>query len=259
MNKQEYLEMRQEFADLIYAYESFLKNGFLVDCRYNAVFYPELTKVRRLEAEIGVIAHAVQLKEKENINVILKMLDEAKANFKKEVETAEQKNRYCRQLLSIIDQFDKSVFEACEKKFKEFVFDFHPVVCLNPSADAKKAYDMLKRFYFECNHLGFTEYFGTVKEKFEVAPVEEDRYTEASQVYFKFRNQITATIEKMKNTYPYNKSTIFSDEMTVMAEKDDLEIKSKRLSEALVSARKDFNEKFGFDFDLTPEENGLEN
>ena len=254
MNKQEYQEMRQEFADLVYRFEAFLKNGFLVDCRYNAIFYDSLKTVRRSEAEIGVIAHAIQLKNKKNINDILKMLDEAKKNFKSELTQTEQKHSYCVQLLNIIDKFDESVFNDCEKRFKEFILNYHPVICLNPSVEAKTAYDMLKRFYFECNHLGFAEYLATVKEKFEVKPIEEDRYTEASQVYFKFRMQINETLDKMKNTYPYNKAEIFKDEMTVMAEKDDLEIKSKKLNDALAAARRDFKNNFGFDFTLTPEE-----
>ena len=260
MNKEEYIEMRQEFASLIYDFENFMKNGFLADCKYNVAFYDSLRKIRDAEMQVAVISSA--LKDKKNnveITEILKKIEDAKKNYSVETLQTENKHKYCTQLIQILSKFDKSAYEASEKHMRDFLIKYHPVVCLNAKKEARDTYEMLKRFYFECNHLGFTEYFGTVKEKFEVAPVEEDRYTEASQVYFKFRNQITATIEKMKNTYPYNKSTIFSDEMTVMAEKDDLEIKSKRLSEALVSARKDFNEKFGFDFDLTPEETGLEN
>ena len=38
--------------------------------------------------------------------------------------------------------------------------------------------------------------------------------------------------------------------MTVRAEKDDLEIKAKQMTEALKNAKKDFKNVFSFDFTL---------
>ena len=64
MNKEEYIEMRQEFASLIYNFENFMKNGFLADCKYNVAFYDALREIRQAEMTVAVIAHA--MKDKEN-------------------------------------------------------------------------------------------------------------------------------------------------------------------------------------------------
>lgn len=253
MNKQEYEEMRQEFASLIYEYELQLKRGFLTDCRYNATYYDVLKEVRRAEAEIAVMTQAIQSKGNHKIEDILNAINKAKEEYKTELQTTENKHNYCVQLLSIIDQFDKSVFDQSEQSFKEFILNYHPVVCLNASKEAKQVYDMLKRFYVECNHLGFKEYFGMNKKVFEVDDITEDRYIEASQVYYNFRNTISNALNNLTNQYPYNKISVFNDEMTVLAEKDDLEIKAKKLSEALKNAKKDFYDNFGFEFSLVDE------
>lgn len=256
MNKQEYQEMRNEFAELVYNYEAFLKSGFLTDCRYNISFFNELKRVRKAEAELNIIVGAIKAKESHPIDDVLKSIENAKQNYKNELIQTENKNNYCRQLLSIIDKFDKSVFDASEKYFKDFIYEYHPVVNLNAKKEAKDAYDMLKRFYVECNHLGFKEFLGQNIEFFKVPEITEDRYVEASQVYFRFRGTINESINKLKDTYPYNKYEIFNDEMTVLAERDDIEIKAKKMEEALKSARADFKSTFGFDFVLVDEKDG---
>ena len=254
MNKQEYNEMREEFASLVYQYERYLKVGFLTDCRYNALFFDELKKLRRAEAEIALISQAIQAKENNKIDVILNAIDKTKAEFKKELVQTENKHNYCVQLLSIVDKFDKSVFDLSEKYFRDFIFTHHPVVNLNAKKEAKDIYELLKRFYFECNYLGFKEFLNSNIKVFECDEVTEEKYVEASQVYFQFRNTINNTLNELSKKYPYNKNDIFNDEMTVQAEKDDIEIQAKKMTEALKNARKDFFDAFGFEIKLVDEE-----
>ena len=45
MNKQEFLEMKDEFALIIYNYEKFLKDCVLLDYKYNDHFYELLQKI----------------------------------------------------------------------------------------------------------------------------------------------------------------------------------------------------------------------
>lgn len=249
MNKEEYIEMRQEFASAVYNFENLMKNGFLADCKYNASFFDSLKKIRESEVQIAVITEAI--KDKQNnlpITDILNKIDKHRNDFAIEQVQTENKHKYCNQLLSILTKFDKSAFEASEKNFRDFLIDYHPVVCLNAKKEARDTYAMLKRFYFECNFVGFQEYLNQNIKAFETDPINEDRYVEASQVYFRFRNTIAETINKSKDQYPYNKIMLFNDEMTVQSEKDDLEIKAKKMAEALAAAKKDFNEVFGFDF-----------
>lgn len=250
MNKQEFMEMHDEFASLVYNYELFMKNGFLTDCKYNVSFYDELRKVRNAEAELQVITSAMRDKGNKKIEEILNSIDKAKKAYAQELVSTENKNNYCKQLTSILDKFDQSAFDASEKHFKDFIFKYHPVVCLNAKKEARDVYEMLKKFYFECNYLGFQEYLEINKAVFEVDEITEDRYVEASQVYFKFRQTINQSFINFKDKYPYNKKELFNDEMTVLSERDNLSIKAKQLNEALKAARKDFKEAFGFELKL---------
>lgn len=251
MNKQEYTEMRQEFAQLIYEYELYLKRGFLTDCRYNVIYYDTLRELRTYEAELAIMSQAIQSKSKHKIEDILNAITRAKEEFKKETETTVNKHTYCQQLLQIIDRFDKSVFELSETKFKDFVVNYHPVVCLNSNPEAKKAYDMLKRFYLESNYIGFDDYLKKNMNIFDVGDLNDDKYVEASQVYYNFRNTINNSMKNLEKQYPYNKMSVFNDDMTVLAEKDDLEIRAKKISESIKNAKKDFFDNFGFEFSLT--------
>ena len=63
MNKEEYIEMRQEFASLIYDFENFMKNGFLADCKYNVAFYDNLVQIRESELRLSVIVAAMKDKD----------------------------------------------------------------------------------------------------------------------------------------------------------------------------------------------------
>ncbi|MBQ7641290.1 MAG: hypothetical protein IJS83_02375 [Acholeplasmatales bacterium] len=254
MNKQEYEEMRLEFADLVYRYEAFMKRGYLTDCRYSLTYFEALKEARRYESEAAVITQAIQSKDKYKIEEILKAIDNAKESYKQEMIQTENKHNYCVQLFSIINKFDKSVFDESENLFRKFIYDYHPVVCLNASKDAKNVYEMLKKFYFECNHLGFKEFLEMNKKVFEVDPITEDRYVEASQVYFQFRGNINNTFNQLEKQYPYNKISVFEDEMRIIAEKDDLEIRVKKLKELLKNVRKDFFDAFGFEMKFVDEE-----
>ena len=79
----------------------------------------------------------------------------------------------------------------------------------------------------------------------------QEKYVEASQVYFNFRQTIVNTINQSREKYPYNKIELFNDDMTSLAEKDDLEIKAKKMKEAVLAAKKDFKDEFGTEFDFT--------
>ena len=249
MNKEEYIEMRQEFASLIYDFENFMKNGFLADCKYNVAYYDTLREIRKTEMTVAVIAHA--MKDKENnvpITEILKKIENAKKDYDVEQLQTENKHKYCTQLIQILSKFDKSAYEASEKHMRDFLIKYHPVVCLNTKKEARDTYEMLKRFYFECNFVGFQEYLDKNITMFEVPEITEDRYVEASQVYFRFRQTITDSLMKSQDKYPYNKIKLFNDDITIQAEKDELEIKAKKLKQGLAAAQKDFKESFGFDF-----------
>lgn len=254
MNKEEYIEMRQEFASLIYDFENFMKNGFLADCKYNVAFYDSLRKIRDAEMQVAVISSA--LKDKKNnveITEILKKIEDAKKNYSVETLQTENKHKYCTQLIQILSKFDKSAYEASEKHMRDFLIKYHPVVCLNAKKEARDTYEMLKRFYFECNFVGFQEYLNQNITVFEVEEINEDRYVEASQVYFRFRQTIMDSINKSKDKYPYNKITLFNDDMTIQAEKDDLEIKADKVQTGLKAAKKDFFDTFGFEFKISVE------
>jgi hypothetical protein len=254
MNKEEYIEMRQEFASLVYAFENFMKNGFLADCKYNVAFYDNLVQIRESELRLSVIVAA--MKDKENntpIDQILSKIEKTKIDYNVEKIQTENKHKYCLQLIQILSKFDKSAYDASETHMKDFLIKYHPVVCLNAKKEAREKYEMLKRFYFECNFVGFQEFLNENIQIFETGEINEDRYVEASQVYFRFRQTITDSLNKSKELYPYNKIELFNDDMTIQAEKDNLDIKLKQLKNSLKAAEKDFKNEFGFDFKFADE------
>ena len=187
------------------------------------------------------------------ITEILKKIENAKKSYGVELMQTENKHKYCTQLIQILSKFDKSAYEASENHMKDFLIKYHPVVCLNTKKEARDTYEMLKRFYFECNFVGFQEYLDQNISMFEVDEITEDRYVEASQVYFRFRQTITDSINKTRDKYPYNKIELFNDDMTIQSEKDNLDIKAKSLKQGLAAAQKDFYDAFGFELKLTEE------
>ena len=97
MNKEEFLEMRKEFGELVVNFDKFQKDSFIIDLNYNLAFFDVLQPIRQLELETFILSQAIEMKEKgESQEEIFKYLERVSAQFSEENLRAQNKHEYAK-------------------------------------------------------------------------------------------------------------------------------------------------------------------
>ncbi len=117
MNKQEFLEMKEEFALIIYNYEKFLKDCILLDYRYNDQFFDLLQRVRYYEVENGLLATCLQNRSQNPEFDTTKVLSDFKDGYSKELENAVQKHKVAH---SVVSHLNDNTLEE-NKEFEKII------------------------------------------------------------------------------------------------------------------------------------------
>ena len=92
MNKQEFEEMKGEFALIIYNYEKFIKDCILIDYKYNSRFFDLLQKIRYYEVENGLMARCIQAHVEGKDTEVEKIVDDFEKGYKQELDSATKKH-----------------------------------------------------------------------------------------------------------------------------------------------------------------------
>ena len=120
MNRQEFDELRSEFAEYIYRYEYFLKCGYLNDLYYNRVFREDLKVNALLEFENSVIYTACQEKEKNKDFDPAELFVIATKNKQDLMSSIEAKKEKSDRIVDSIEKLPLEERQAMEEFLKEF-------------------------------------------------------------------------------------------------------------------------------------------
>ena len=253
MNKEEFLEMRKEFGELVVNFDRFQKDCFILDLNYNLAFYDVLHPIRELELETFILSQALEMKEKnEKEEDITKYLDRVSEQFADENLRAENKNNYAKQVIGYTSRLSKEERLEVENIYADFMIENHPVVNLINSQEAKNSYETIKKFYMESNLLGLKEILDVQKKFLAHEDVnDEAEFVKYSQVYFETRQKITSSFNKQSKEYPMNKKPVFNDEMSIEREHDELKLHMKKEKEKNNEMHNHFIEVFGKDYSIT--------
>ncbi len=250
MNRQEFEEARMQFAEILYSYEHFLKECYLADARYNYLFFPSLKLNHFYEVENMVLENAINYKDKASAEQIKVGLKDAQEKYSADYKNAFKKNYYCNQLIPIIDKNGHERDQELEDLFHDFIVNKHPLVRLNGEPKVKPVVDYLLRCYYENNIGGFLSILDTHKNAFLVQEPEEKDFTAINKIYFDNKSRINTAYANQRNSYPAVKIDIFKDEMTIQAEKDDIDIRRNNLILKNKSLHDEFKKAYGFEFKL---------
>lgn len=252
MNKEEYELMRQEMTDLVYKYELFVKDGSITDLRYNKTFYDQLKKHRYYEIENEIMAKAIEIQTKNNTGIELpNFISKMETSYHGENQTAVKKNEYANQIIPLMDKISPNEKHEFEQYFHDFIYKYHPLITLTQDKDYINSFQVLRRCYCENNRKSFNAILDTLTNKLdEMQKTTTEEFTEASIAYYDIRVNISKQMLDNKTKYPYNKTEVFQDNMTIQAEKDDIEIQTDKLRQAGLKIHKDYINVFGKDYKL---------
>lgn len=250
MNKQEFLEMKEEFALIIYNYEKFLKDCILLDYRYNDQFYDLLQKVRYYEVENGLMATCLQNRSQNPEFDITKVIEDFKKGYSNELLNAKGKHEIAHAVVAHLNDLTDDESKEFEAMYQKFIAENHPVVKAIITDEERAVYEKLKIFYYENNYKGFKEAYELNKDVFKEPEYPEDQYSKISAYYYDVRKNIGADFNKRQKNYPFTKRAVFQDDMTIAEEDANLKTNYNKLLSDNKKIHQDYFRTFGNDISL---------
>jgi len=251
MNLNEFLEMKNEFAEYIYRYEYFLKCGAINDCYYTHFFSKFLNEIRTLGIENEVMSTAIKMKsEGKSDEEINEYINKAKEGFSEDQKKIDYKTTLAEQVVANNEKLsieDKKQFEI---DYLDYVKKNHPIVkCLATEAE-ENAFNMISKLYKENNYYGFKSFIDMNKAIFTNPDYKEQDFNKISAYYYDIKKNINTDYQRKQNMYPYNKQDTLKNEISIARENGDLKAKLNEYKGINKSIRQDYVNYFKQDFSL---------
>ena len=250
MNREEFDELRSEFAEYIYRYENFLKNGYLNDLFYTFVFKDLLEPNAKLEFENQVMFALNKEKEANKDFDPTDILNASRENQKSLFDTIKRKNILAEETYNRVKGMVPEDIRNIETRYLQIVKKYHPVVRVFVSEDEKIVFNKLREFY-NSNQMGaFDEILNLNVNLFQDIDYKPEQYSNVAGFFYENQKRINADYTKKANTYPFNTSEILKDEISVAREKGELKSKHTKLLRDNQEFKKRFKELYNVDFQL---------
>lgn len=253
MNREEFDELRSEFAEYIYRYEYFLKVGFINDAYYTKTFHEELEPNALLEFENSIIFAALKEKEANKDFDVTGFLNAEKENKKVFLNNIKEKNKRTIALVEKLDKMTSEEKKNIEIKYLDIVKKYHPVVRVFVSEEEKIIYNKLREFYNNNEMGAFDEILSLNVNVFQPIDYKPEMYNNVSGFFYDNQKRINADYSKKSKEYPFNIGEALKDEITIAREKGDLKAKHTELLRSNQDLKKHYKELFGNDFSLEVE------
>lgn len=248
MNRQEFDELRSEFAEYIYRYEYFLKCGYLNDLYYNRVFRSDLETNALLEFENSVIYTACQEKEKNKDFDPAELFVIATKNKQDLMSSIEAKKEKSDRIVDSIEKLPLEERQAMENEYLKIVKLYHPVIRVFVTEEEKSVFNKIRQFYNENNANGIREIFELNKELFKPIDYQPEQYTKVSAFFYDNQKRINADYTKKSKEYPFNLGDTLKDEITRARETGELRTKHTQLLRDNQELKKAYKNLYGQDF-----------
>lgn len=251
MNKKEFIEMQNEFAEYIYRYEYFKKAGTIADCYYHHYFSKDLDTVRFYNIENTLLVELIKMKNdnktEEEINEYIKGFKE---KFDNESKVIEEKHKIAEDVYKLCESMTAEEKSQIEKDYLEYVKIGHPIVKCLPSKDEEALFPIMSKLYRENNYNGFKEMMNNNKEIFKPVEIKEEDYPKVSGYYYEIKKGINNDFANTQNAYPYNKQETLKNEISIARETGEIKVRLNNLISVNKQLHKDYVLAFGSDISL---------
>lgn len=254
MNKQEFQELKDEFAVIIYNYEKFIKDCILLDYRYNTRYYDLLTKVRFYEVENTLLARCIQAHVENHDPEVEKIIDDFHNGYQKELSNSVMKHKIAKTVTEHNLKLNPDDIKQFETEYVDFIKAHHPVVNALASKEEQEVYEKLKVYYYENNIAGFKKALEEASSVFQNPDYPDDIFTKVSEYYYDIRKRIGQDFTKKQTVYPFVKRTVFADEMSEAYEEGELKTNLNKLMSDNKKLHADVVKAFNYDIKLVEEQ-----
>ena len=248
MNRQEFDELRSEFAEYIYRYEYFLKCGYLNDLYYNRVFRADLEVNALLEFDNSVIYTACKEKENNKDFDPKDLFEIAKKNRQELLNSVEAKKEKADRIIDKVEKLSIQDRQDMENEYLKIIKLYHPVIRVFVSEEEKAVYNKIRQFYNENDANGIREIFELNKDLFKPIDYKPENYTQVSAFFYDNQKRINADYTKKSQEYPFNMGDTLKDEITRARETGELRTKHTQLLRSNQELKKAYKNLYGEEF-----------
>lgn len=251
MNSNDFKEIQEQFGETMYAYEQYLKKGYLLDMMYNYHFNDYIVKEYRLNIENELLKNVLEmLNAKESLDSVEAYISNAKKINAENLIALDKKFREATQVVNVTDNLSEDMDESFETSFKEFVMVSHPAIKITVTKEEADMFSQLRRFYFTNNYSGFLACLELFEKSFAASSIKEDKYEEAARYYYDMMSEMKVDANKKSNLYPYDKENVFEDDITLASENAEFKGRIRVLTELNQSLQKDVLQIYGEEIKL---------
>lgn len=251
MNKTEFLEMKNEFAEYIYRYEYFLKCGAINDCYYNHFFGKNLDEVRFYDMENKLMAAVIKLKaDNKSEEEINKFIEDYKTKFNQENENIANKHKLAETIVAHNEAMPAADKKQFEEDYLKYVKEHHPIVKCFINDNEENLFKVLNELYKQNNYEGFKEVLELNKGSLSNPEYKEEDFSKISAYYYDIKKNINFDFTKKTQNYPYTKNETLKSEISVARENGEIRVRINELMAANKELHKDFKDNLGFDISL---------
>ena len=250
MNRQEFDELRNEFAEYIYRYEYFLKVGFLNDLYYNNEFKADLEVNALLEFENSVIYTACKEKENNKDFDKTQLFEIAKQNKEQLLKSIKEKNAKSSRLVERFEKMSNQEKKDIETDYLNLVKVYHPVIRVFVTEEEKAVFNKIRQFYNENDVAGIQELLELNKGLFKDIEYLPEHYNKVSGFFYDNQKRINADYTKKMKEYPFNIGETLKDEITRARETGELRSRHTQLLRNNQELKKAYKKLYGEDFKL---------
>ena len=251
MNKEEFKELQDQFANLCYTYDKISKDGFIFDAKYTYYFKDLVRRRFKITEENKMFQQiAIMLKNNKSDEEINSFIEEAKKNFAKEMFNFDKKIEIISPIIKHLNEMSNDEIDEVEAVYKNYAIMYHPVVKMNPSQNELQLFGLIRKIYFENNLSGLNEILENSKNFLKHIEINEDNYSKYSNYFYDTDKKIKIDIKKKTDAYPYTKFDVFDDEISIAREEGELRASVNKLSEMNQVLHKDFVELFKRDVSI---------
>ncbi len=251
MNKTEFLEMQKEMADYVYNYEYFIKCGVIYESFYNSQFAKYIDEMHYYDIENGLLLTINEMKLKGSSEEELDaFIEKVKTKFNNEKSFIENKHKKCIEVKTRTESLSKEQLDEIENIYLDFVRKNHPIVKLVTTNEEKEIFPVIRMLYYENNYDGLKRILEDHKDLFKDVEIPESEYNKVNGYFYNTRIQINKDRDQKSKKYPYDKSQVTVDEISIAREEGDLRTKISKLKEINQNLRKDTKNNFNKDITL---------
>ncbi len=248
MNKNEFMQLQSELAEVVIEYEKFCKKGHILDLRFNYSLNELLVKLEYLKCENGLlIGISTMLADKKRLDEIEAFINNERAAYAKMIVERSKKVSNAAHVLKVMKELPVEIVDLLEESFADYTVNYHPAVKFVSTDDENILYDHLKKFYYENNYSGFKEMLDLNKKLLKKSDFDEDMQMKAISYYYDIMEQMAKDVNQRKNEYPYNIEPIFANKISIAAYEGDLRTTISKLTEANKALHEDIIASYGED------------